>query len=72
MSPPYMHCAAYHIQNATNKFGNIKQFSGQGTAHIVIWQLDCSTLNPMDPFNILCMSIDFTRMEKDKNPLTPS
>ena len=31
---PYMHCAAYHIQGAMQKFGNVKQFSGQGNKHI--------------------------------------
>jgi hypothetical protein len=30
---PYMHCAAYHIQDAMDKYGNVKQFSGQGGIH---------------------------------------
>ena len=27
---PYMHAAAYHLQDSLDKFENVKQFSGQG------------------------------------------
>ena len=27
---PYMHAAAYHLQDSLHKFDNVKQFSGQG------------------------------------------
>ena len=34
---PYMHAAAYHVGYVLEKYGNIKQFSGQG-------KLQCSAV----------------------------
>ena len=28
---PYMHCMVYHVPTMLTKYGNLRQFSGQGT-----------------------------------------
>jgi len=32
---PYMHCMVYHVPQMLRRYGNIKQFSGQGRANLV-------------------------------------
>lgn len=31
---PYMHAAAYHLQDVIDRFGSVKHFSGQGTVSV--------------------------------------
>ena len=33
---PYMHCLVYHVPDTIRKYGNLKQFSGQGMSTLTI------------------------------------
>ena len=39
---PYVHCMVYHVPHQIRRFGNLLQFSGQGTLIVMFLIYDCS------------------------------
>ena len=62
---PYMHAAAYHSQDVTDRFGSVKHFSSQGTVRVTdyshVEQTKCM------PKVVLCIAKEFLKAKLFRN-----